>query len=349
MEGSCSLFDEYFSEEFQEEPLEGISERTTPEETDITLQDGDCDNNGNAGSCDQICEPSSDVVNVESCEHCEDENMVKILESEKEQSQDSAVLSLPVSEENSVASEPATPTTTHAYIRPRTLEFSPNPQLVNRMISTTSTTSDFDPFVNPEELPLPGTDQLVTSVENQSRFESNFGRSLLGGYSSHYLPDFALHGTKEIDKNEVIDELKVAVQHSVLDEHIAKAVCVVADTENWKVELLSNECAKSVNTERMRDIEVSVSTIVMDILVSVCKLWQLKMPPEFCVSHLEDRLQEVYFKSKALAEYLLVNRNTSTKELSAILGINPNDVGLLLSVTCVHSPWALNSLVNMPR
>jgi len=39
--------------------------------------------------------------------------------------------------------------------------------------------------------------------------------------------------------------------------------------------------------------------------------------------HLEDRLQEIYFKSKMLSEYLCVHRKLCMKELSQVLGSVP--------------------------
>ena len=36
--------------------------------------------------------------------------------------------------------------------------------------------------------------------------------------------------------------------------------------------------------------------------------------------HLEDRLQEIYFKSKMLSEYIRVHKKIDLKELSTALG-----------------------------
>ncbi|XP_077999462.1 folliculin-interacting protein 1-like isoform X2 [Glandiceps talaboti] len=403
-EGSCSLFDEYFSEEFQEENLEGISEKEDKEIYQVQEKRRGCDLEES-----DAWYPNTDRTVLQS--NCENENKENITERDalneidltertelkdgkheqmrRESTEEAKTLTLCLCNKSDKCtcsthsdSEPATPTadipchepgtptefthgkenapnlqnvletpTTHHIIaRPRTLDFNTQRHPVLRMTSNTSTTSsvDFDPFGNPEELPLPGTETMMPSVENQARFECNFGRSLLGGYSSKYLPDFALHGTRTIDRNEVLEELKLSVQNSVLDEPIAEAVCIVADTDTWKVELLSSQMSKPVTPEKSKDSEISSSTIVHDILKSVSNLWDLKMSSEFCVMHLEDKLQEIYFKSKALAEYLRVNRNASAKELLSILDVNPNDLKLLLGVTSVHSPWANNSLVNMP-
>lgn len=39
-----------------------------------------------------------------------------------------------------------------------------------------------------------------------------------------------------------------------------------------------------------------------------------------CVMHLEDRLQEMYLKSKMLSEYLRGHTRVHVKELSVVLG-----------------------------
>lgn len=39
-----------------------------------------------------------------------------------------------------------------------------------------------------------------------------------------------------------------------------------------------------------------------------------------CIMHLEDRLQEIYFKSKMLAEYLKGQKRVHVKELGMVLG-----------------------------
>ena len=47
-------------------------------------------------------------------------------------------------------------------------------------------------------------------------FDRNFGRSLMAGYSDHYLSDFALHGTS--DKNfleKVQRDLSISVQVNI--------------------------------------------------------------------------------------------------------------------------------------
>ncbi|TRY77691.1 hypothetical protein DNTS_004560 [Danionella cerebrum] len=149
------------------------------------------------------------------------------------------------------------------------------------------------------EVPLPGGNL----VENFSKPSiANFGRSLFGGYCPTYVPDFVLHGipTDEKLKQSLLADLAHAVQHPVLDEPIAEAVCIMADTEKWTVHVCSSQRRGS---ERLGQ-EVLVSSLVSGLLQSTMNLYRLNLAPNFCVMHLEDRLQELYFKSKMLAEYL---------------------------------------------
>ncbi|XP_019639551.1 PREDICTED: folliculin-interacting protein 2-like [Branchiostoma belcheri] len=190
----------------------------------------------------------------------------------------------------------------------------------------------------PDDLPMPRS----KSVQNpQQRLESNFGRSLLAGYSEKYLPDFVLLGTGDADfRQQLQTDLQLATQTSVLDEPIAEAVCIVADTDRWTVQLYSSQKRGDKPAA-----DVMGSSQVSGILQSVANLYRLKMPAEFCLMHLEDRLQELFFKSKMLAEYLRGHTRVTIKELSACVGIESSDLPLLTAVASTHSPHVAMSLV----
>ncbi|KAI8521085.1 Folliculin-interacting protein 1 [Branchiostoma belcheri] len=189
----------------------------------------------------------------------------------------------------------------------------------------------------PDDLPMPRS----KSVQNpQQRLESNFGRSLLAGYSEKYLPDFVLLGTGDADfRQQLQTDLQLATQTSVLDEPIAEAVCIVADTDRWTVQLYSSQKRGDKPAA-----DVMGSSQVSGILQSVANLYRLKMPAEFCLMHLEDRLQELFFKSKMLAEYLRGHTRVTIKELSACVGIESSDLPLLTAVASTHSPHVAMSL-----
>ncbi|KAK7925640.1 hypothetical protein WMY93_007950 [Mugilogobius chulae] len=64
-----------------------------------------------------------------------------------------------------------------------------------------------------------------------------------------------------------------------------------------------------------------------------------------CIMHLEDRLQEIYFKSKMLAEYLKGQTRVHVKELGMVLGIESSDLPLLAAVASTHSPYVAQILL----
>ncbi|XP_061608475.1 folliculin-interacting protein 1 isoform X1 [Phyllopteryx taeniolatus] len=191
-------------------------------------------------------------------------------------------------------------------------------------------------------VPFPGS----KLVENYSKPTiANFGRSLFGGYCPTYVPDFVLHGMPGDDKlrQSLMAELTHAVQHPVLDEPIAEAVCIVADTDKWTVQVASSQ-RRATDVGKLGK-EVLVSSLVSGLLHSTQQLYKLNMSPNFCIMHLEDRLQEIYFKSKMLAEYLKGQKRVHVKELGMVLGIESSDLPLLAAVASTHSPYVAQILL----
>ncbi|XP_063443784.1 folliculin-interacting protein 2-like isoform X2 [Mytilus trossulus] len=193
-----------------------------------------------------------------------------------------------------------------------------------------------DPIQHLKEIDIPSIcDEM--SGRSINLFDRNFGRSLLAGYSNHYLSDFVLHGTSESGFNgKMMKDLQLSVQHSVLDETISEAVGIVADTDKWTVEINS-----SLFPEKSPQ-PVVASQLVCNLIEAVLQLWKLKMSPEFCLMHLEDRLQEIYFKSKMLAEYLKDittdgSKKCSVHDLTHVLGFERGDLPLLMAIAGTHS------------
>ncbi|XP_072302158.1 folliculin-interacting protein 1 isoform X2 [Eucyclogobius newberryi] len=193
-----------------------------------------------------------------------------------------------------------------------------------------------------EVLPFPGS-KLSETYSRPS--VANFGRSLFGGYCPTYVPDFVLHGMPSDDKlrQSLMGELSHAVQHPALDEPIAEAVCIVADTDRWSVQVASSQ-RRATEKDRLGK-EVLVSSLVSNLLQSTHQLHRLNLSPNFCIMHLEDRLQEIYFKSKMLAEYLKGQTRVHVKELGMVLGIESSDLPLLAAVASTHSPYVAQILL----
>ncbi|MGH0166870.1 UNVERIFIED_CONTAM: hypothetical protein FKN15_013161 [Acipenser sinensis] len=189
------------------------------------------------------------------------------------------------------------------------------------------------------ELPLPNTETVIQKNAN------NFGRSLFGGYCPQYMPDFVLHGisTDERLKQCLMADLDHTVRHPALDEPIAEAVCIIADTDKWTVQVATSQ-RRPVDSNKLGK-DVLVSSLVTSLLQSILQLYKLNLSPDFCIMHLEDRLQELYFKSKMLSEYLKGHTRVHVKELGVVLGIESNDLPLLAAVASTHSPYVAQILL----
>ncbi|XP_006892840.1 PREDICTED: folliculin-interacting protein 2 [Elephantulus edwardii] len=189
------------------------------------------------------------------------------------------------------------------------------------------------------ELPLPRSQ----SISNQS--VRNFGRSLLAGYCPTYMPDLVLHGTSNDEKLKqcLMADLIHTVHHPVLDEPIAEAVCIIADTDKWSVQVATSQ-RKVMDSVKLGQ-DVLVSSQVSSLLQSILQLYKLHLPADFCVMHLEDRLQEMYLKSKMLSEYLRGHTRVHVKELGVVLGIESNDLPLLTAIASTHSPYVAQILL----
>ncbi|KAH9498870.1 Folliculin-interacting protein 1 [Bulinus truncatus] len=201
--------------------------------------------------------------------------------------------------------------------------------------STSSIDYDaFDPMNNCREIKLPFTS--FESGQWQLKPFGNFGHSLLAGYTDHYMSDFVLHGTSEVNFiGRLHNDLQMTVKHSILDEPIDEAVCVIANTDNWTVEVVSS---KMLTTSPSACTTWTSSQLVADMIESVVEISKLKMSAEFCLMHLEDRLQEIYFKSLMVSECIHTTKMINQRELTTMLGFETSDMPLLLAVAKTHTP-----------
>ncbi|KAI5096414.1 folliculin-interacting protein 1 [Silurus meridionalis] len=194
-----------------------------------------------------------------------------------------------------------------------------------------------------EEIEVPFSGAKLSEYCSKSSI-ANFGRSLFGSYCPTYVPDFVLHGIPNDNKlrQSLVSDLAHAVQHPVLDEPVAEAVCIIADTDRWTVQVASSQ---RPSTENKLGKDVLVSNLVSNLLQSTHQLYRLNLSPNFCIMHLEDRLQELYFKSKMLAEYLKGQTRVHVKELGMVLGIESSDLPLLAAIASTHSPYVAQILL----
>ncbi|NXA47430.1 FNIP2 protein, partial [Nothocercus julius] len=196
-----------------------------------------------------------------------------------------------------------------------------------------------------EEFAEPLCSLYFRSNTISSQCMKNFGRSLLGGYCHTYMPDLVLHGINNDEKLKqcLLADLLHSMHHPVLDEPIAEAVCIIADTDKWNVQVATSQRKVVDNMKLGKD--VLVSSQVSSLLQSILQLYKLNLPADFCIMHLEDRLQEMYLKSKMLSEYLRGHTRVHVKELGIVLGIESNDLPLLAAIASTHSPYVAQILL----
>ncbi|NWI14377.1 FNIP2 protein, partial [Crypturellus soui] len=196
-----------------------------------------------------------------------------------------------------------------------------------------------------EEFAEPPCSLYFRSNTISSQCMKNFGRSLLGGYCHTYMPDLVLHGINNDEKLKqcLLADLLHSMHHPVLDEPIAEAVCIIADTDKWNVQVATSQRKVMDNMKLGKD--VLVSSQVSSLLQSILQLYKLNLPADFCIMHLEDRLQEMYLKSKMLSEYLRGHTRVHVKELGIVLGIESNDLPLLAAIASTHSPYVAQILL----
>ncbi|KAM3925385.1 folliculin-interacting protein 1 isoform 3-T3 [Leptodactylus fuscus] len=197
-------------------------------------------------------------------------------------------------------------------------------------------------WMEEDEIQFPGS--KLVEVNSVKPNIANFGRSLLAGYCSSYVPDFVLQGIGSEEKLRqcLMSDLSHAVQHPVLDEPIAEAVCIIADVDKWSVQVASSQRR---TTDNKLGKEVLVSSLISSLLHSTLQLYKHNLSANFCIMHLEDRLQELYFKSRMLSEYLKGQTRVHVKELSMVLGIESNDLPLLAAIASTHSPYVAQILL----
>ncbi|XP_066991475.2 folliculin-interacting protein 2 [Anabrus simplex] len=184
-------------------------------------------------------------------------------------------------------------------------------------------------------LPLP-------RCTNKEPSELGFGLagSLLGGVADHYIPDLVLHGcTQPVQtwEKSLRRDLALTAHHPLLDQEVSEAVCIVGNVDLWEVQVVSSH-TPALDSCGTLGIRVGMSQLVANMLESLMHLWRLKTPPDQCLQHLESKLRELCLRSQALAELLLTTEFCDLASLTSFLGLEANDVPLLLAVASTHTP-----------
>eukprot|EP01135_Chromosphaera_perkinsii_P001918 Nk52_evm67s212 gene=Nk52_evmTU67s212 len=220
--------------------------------------------------------------------------------------------------------------------------------------------AELDPFDQLVEIPMPRSIHLkvVPDVKKAALtastrppyaadrlYSKNFGRSLLGGYYNHYISDFALLGVSKFDFLPALAaDLKMSVEESVLEEPVKMSNCIIADTDKWTVKIATAEAKRAYTGDKanhgLKIRESSPSSFINSLLVTVKGMYRLGLPHDTCLMFIEDKLQELYHKSKLVASF--VAEQTSCKiqqrDVVSALGLHKSDMPLLIAIAGTHFP-----------
>uniref|UniRef100_A0A1L8DB48 UDENN FNIP1/2-type domain-containing protein n=1 Tax=Nyssomyia neivai TaxID=330878 RepID=A0A1L8DB48_9DIPT len=167
---------------------------------------------------------------------------------------------------------------------------------------------------------------------------SGFIPSLMTGITDHYIPDMVLQGTlahAQDFEGHLKADLTLAAHCATLEQLPTENVAIVANTEKWRVSVLSSHTAPGLGgTEQ----PIVMSPLVASMLETVQAMWRAGASPYQCMSFMESKLQEIFMHSETLAAFLLATDFCSMSSVTKALNLSADDVPLLMSIATVHSP-----------
>ncbi|ORY06943.1 hypothetical protein K493DRAFT_332904 [Basidiobolus meristosporus CBS 931.73] len=213
------------------------------------------------------------------------------------------------------------------------------------------------------EIPMIGS-QVVAQIPDAEEqgdlrpdrlFAKSFGRSMMVGYCPKYMPDFVLMGLPRFDfLDELENDLKDSVQYHV-DGPVSQSSCIIADTNTWQCNIVdyiarSSDPGFEENFNPKKGVTIQrvvASDFIRQTLTQMQSLFRLGIPAESCARYFEDMLQELFLKSRIIAEVLdsqEIDREIDQKALGAIVSLKESDMPLLLSVAKTHSLGLIRDL-----
>ncbi|XP_017785411.1 PREDICTED: folliculin-interacting protein 2 [Nicrophorus vespilloides] len=185
------------------------------------------------------------------------------------------------------------------------------------------------------ELPMP------MSAEGEKKMMPlwAYTSSLMRGVGDHYVSDMVLQGTwapKTEWEAKLKRDLISEARHPLVDQTVDEAVAVIGNVDTWNVHVMSSHTY--VIDRKNTGVIVGMSQLVANMLESLLQMWRLRTPAEYCILHIEQRLQEFCMKSKAMAQMLLTTDFCSMELLTSALKLEVNDVPLLMAIASTHSP-----------
>lgn len=178
-----------------------------------------------------------------------------------------------------------------------------------------------------------------TVVNKDPEYSVHYMSTVMKGLVDTYIPDMVLQGTtsaKKLWDSNLKNNLAINTQHSLLDQPVEESLAIVANTDTWEVQIMSSHTY--VIDKGTNGVRVGMSQLVANMLESLLQMWKLNIPPQYCIWHIEQTLQELCMRSKALAQLLLASEFCSMELLTSSLRIEVNDVPLLMAVASTHTP-----------
>nr|CAB3246656.1 folliculin-interacting protein 2-like [Phallusia mammillata] len=209
-----------------------------------------------------------------------------------------------------------------------------NRPVISKVGAEPSSTSLISADLVAKEIPVSDMKSLPKS-SSVNQFSPEWD-SLMADFNAEYLNDFVLHGVPNQPDlpSKILKDLHHTVRNPPLDEPVSEAVCIHADVDSCTVKVYSSQRLHSDKPS----LTALTSKLVSNIVQQVAHMSAMKVSPQFCMAHLEGELRQLVLKSRMLAEYVRGHKRVTVAQLSAVLGIESQDLPLLMSIASCHSP-----------
>ncbi|XP_060517829.1 folliculin-interacting protein 2 isoform X2 [Cylas formicarius] len=178
-----------------------------------------------------------------------------------------------------------------------------------------------------------------TACSEKPPYSVPYTSTVINELVDSFMPDMVLQGITKPEKywgSRLKSNLALNTQHSLLDQPVEESLAIVANTDTWEVQVTSSHTY--VIDKGSTGVRVGMSQFVANMLESLLHMWKLHIPPQYCIMHIEEKLQELCVLSKALAQFLLVSEFCNMELLTSALHLEVNDVPLLMAVASTHTP-----------
>eukprot|EP00039_Didymoeca_costata_P000679 m.46788 g.46788 ORF g.46788 m.46788 type:complete len:882 (-) comp10408_c0_seq1:78-2723(-) len=142
---------------------------------------------------------------------------------------------------------------------------------------------------------------------NGSLFADSLGRSLLGGIQEHLVSGLVLQGMKSnVSKQAIMDDLQTSLNFTgITNQQLRSASCIVINVDSLQCTVLCGDWRSDTEPIEYSQYSPGVPKLISDMFSSFEGYHLLGAPADFCISHIDDKLREVYLLSNALLKLLV--------------------------------------------